>query len=369
MVPLRPMLIPVLCLLVSLLAGCDKSDDQTRQRGLSADGKSSLQTVKANGKQSVVHKGKTLGTHEQIFSPELSPTGDSAAYIARKGKTYQMFKDGKAVSKPCTMVLSPTYGPQGKSFAYAEGTGPRAETWRVVRDGKQVGDTYDRVGPPAYSPDGKSIAFAAGRDGKTYVVKNGVLGGAGYDDVLYLGFTPDGGSLIHVAVDFATDKKWLVRDGRKVSANYDRLWGWAASPDGSTLAWVARRSGDDVLVKDGTEVGKPFTTNRVVGLVFSPDGKSVAFAGGRGEWFLRKDDAPLGETFQADDVRQLLFSPDGSSIACSATERRSAFVLKNGSRVGDTYHAVSGLKNRSDGAHFEFHGMLGGRTELIQVPW
>ncbi len=370
MVRAKTALTIALAAFVGLAVGCGEQEAPLHRSVVTPDGKSVVETAKSGEKQIVVRDRKQVGgEYDRVFPPVLSPDGGSVAFIAKSGDKYTVIKDGEAVCKPRALVLNPTYSPDGKSFAYAEPQGDNGAEWSVMKDGKRVGDLYARVGPPAFSPDSQSIAFAATKDGKTFVVRDGELTGAGDDDIRQLAFTPDGRALVYVAVDFDTGKRRLMRAGQKVSADYERIWGWAASPDGQSLAWVVRRDGQDVLVKDGVEVGGPFTANEVVGPVFAPDGRAVGFAVGHGKWRMKKDDAQLGDAFDADYVRELLFSPNGSSLACSATVRRSAFVLKDGKRVGGTYRAVSALKNSADGAHFEFHGLSGRRTRLVRIPW
>jgi hypothetical protein len=369
---LRPTLPAVIAGLVALVVcpGCGERDEELHRPVVTPEGKSVIETVESGQKQTVVRDGKRIGSeYERVFPPVLSPDGESVAFVAKTDDGHVIVKDGKAIGEPASVVLHPTYSPSGKSFAYAEPRGQKGRDWCIVRDGKPVGGRYDYVGAPTFSPDGSSIAFAAKKGDKTYVARDGELTGPGHDDVRKLGFAPDGGALVYVVVDFETGEQRLMRAGKPVSPEYERIWGWAAGPDGRSLAWVARRDGQEILLKDGTEVGEPFTANEVVGPVFATDGAAVGLAVGHGTWSLRKDDARLGDPFEADYVRQLLFSPDGESLACSAVKRGAAFVVKNGLRVGGTYRAVSELKNSADGAHLEFHALVGGRKEQVRVPW
>ena len=65
---------------------------------------------------------------------------------------------------------TPTYSPDGKSFAYVAKIGDKAT---IVKDGVEF-QKYDRAGYPTYSPDGKSFAYMACDNGwgECFVVKD-----------------------------------------------------------------------------------------------------------------------------------------------------------------------------------------------------
>jgi len=147
-------------------------------------------------------------------------------------------------------------------------------------DGRR-GEEFDRVGPPSLSRDGSHVAYRAHQGDRCFVVVDGVRG-------------PDG--------EFMSDPA-LSADGRIVAYGEKRRGRWSLvvgdrrtpidhqptyvflSPDGRCVGYChderdgAGGSRGRVVVD-----GKPGETFSRVGLpVFSPDGRTVAYAADEGE--------------------------------------------------------------------------------------
>ena len=85
-------------------------------------------------------------------------------------------------------------------------------------------------------------------------------------------------SMAYVAGD--GNENFVVLDGKEGLA-FDQVADLRFSPTGSVLAYRARRGLEHFVLVDGKSMG-PYGEVEASSLVFSPDGKSVAWAGFRG---------------------------------------------------------------------------------------
>ena len=187
--------------------------------------------------------------------------------------------------------------------------------------------TTDGVFSEAFSPDGKIVALGS-FDGNIYLsdlstgkLKRTLTGHS--EDVQRVVFSPDGKTLASSSYLDETVRIWDVHTGehrRTLTEHTGDIEGLAFSPDGNTL--VSSGSGDGTIrfwdVHTGDQkhavIGH---TDYVYEVAFNPDGKSVA--SGYSDGSIRFWDAETGlhlKTFKKGyEASGLVFSKDGKTLA------------------------------------------------------
>ena len=178
---------------------------------------------------------------------------------------------------------------------------------RIVVDGKE-GKAYTQVKGDSvvFSADKKAMAYVAGDGNMNFVVLDGVLKageGTHYDDIYDLRF----------------------------------------SPVGSRLAYSARRGLEYFIVEGGKEHG-PYDNIQRGSLVFSPDGKNLAWAafGSDAKWHVCLN----GKTIDSGCdrvVSQITFSPGVSVpayVGRYVSDGKPSFALSFGGKIGRKYDAI-----------------------------
>jgi WD40 repeat protein len=206
------------------------------------------------------------------------------------------------------------------------------------------------------SADGKRFAYRSpGRP----VVVDGVAGRT-YKWVGRPTFSPDGGSVAYAAdvgggsvvVLNGTDGPKYKKVGSDVldGVYIVNVVGLVFSPDGRRLAYAAAKpKGGHVLVVDGTESAEYDS----VGLArFSADGKRIAFPAMRGRTRLLVVDGQERDLGQA-DVFGLAFSPDGTQLAY-ATRLNKVEAVTVGDVKGNGFDKVSKPCFSPDGKHVAY---------------
>ncbi len=241
--------------------------------------------------------------------------------------------------------------PDGKTLAV---TAHGLQLWSTAT-GRRIGGPLpaaDAAGPVAFSPDGRLVA-AIGTDGKARLWQvatqqetgTAVTIGPGASQGA-LAFSPDGKTLATVGAD-GTAALWSVATQGRIGAlmNAGASIGQAAggrttaavafSPDGSTLA----TAGGGIRLWDVAtqqEIGTPMTAGPepVYAVAFSPDGSTLATAGASGSARQRRWQRPaVGRGYPAGDrhaddgrpepVYAVAFSPDGSTLATAGGDGRA----------------------------------------------
>jgi len=210
--------------------------------------------------------------------------------------------------------------PNGQRLAYILKLGGKEA---LVCDGKQgpAWHSIGNVGP--FSRDSKRLPYQARTDGRAYTLSlfageedkaaamNG-KDGPGHKDVNHKPSSPDQKRFAYIATD-DKGKKFVVLNGQALKA-YEAVWSLVFSPDGKRVAFTARRDGKAMVVCDGKE-GPHYP--EVFYPMFSPDGKSLAYWARNAhlkKWFVIWDEK---EMTQLNGEPQLAFSPDGRALACA----------------------------------------------------
>lgn len=281
-------------------------------------------------------------------SAVLSANGRHVAYIDT-GAGQRVVVDGKE-QRTYDQVAGLEFNHDGSRLAYAA---KRDDRWYVVAGGRES-PGYRRVGVPHFNADGSKIAHVALLDvDKRTVVVNGQPGRS--YDVISAGlieFSPDGSRMAYGGV--RDDKCYLVVDGEEMGP-FDDLGtrtGYRFSNDGSRLAFVALVGENLHVILDGRQGSSVYD---VGDLLFSPDGKQVAFAAQEakdGPWFVFLNDEKQGP-YQTIGDESLKFSPDGTRLAYAAqVDGRWVAVVDN--QVGESHDGIAEMLFSPDGKRLAY---------------
>jgi len=312
-----------------------------------ANGEAIAFQMKRGDKAFVLHNGREQREYDRVAWLTLSEDGSHLAYAAkRNGKWFAVWDgiEGAAYD----MVMLPVLSPDGKRLAYNARNG---EDWFVVCDGKAWKQIeYHHAGNEKYfSKANRHLISTARRIGfpghfpfRDFVVVDGIGEGRLHD---WVWLAPPGDSVRYVVVDGPevrlVELTWIpgqdvpktlverpVRSLGKLPPGGVGGWSRRMSPDWQSVAWTSQRGKQKQVVFGGQEMG-PYDEVDDLSLTFSLDGKRLAFAAKRqGEWFAVVD-RKEGPRFQSG--MRIVFSPDGKHVAY--TGRRGDEPQSKGFRV------------------------------------
>ncbi|MDS4022412.1 MAG: hypothetical protein RKR03_18185 [Candidatus Competibacter sp.] len=274
--------------------------------------------------------GKRILLHETVEDQRESekPGRWLALYDVPSKTCYSanLAKDGRWGRAPFDRVGNPVFSPDGGKLGYRAKQGDR---WFVVVNDRRTPD-FDLVSAPVFSPDGQHVAYWARQDKKEFIVWDDQKGPA-FDGAGFPVFGPDGGKVAYRARE---GNQWFVIRGDKKGPAFDDI-GYYTVPD--------------------TGRGR-----EIADVVFSPDGRQLAYAARRGEqWFTVRDDQP-GPTFE--HVGLPAFGPDGR-LAHRARRNDREFILLAGKK-GPEFDFVSNPVFGADGRQMAYWARQG-KTEFI----
>jgi Tol biopolymer transport system component len=317
-----------------------------------------------------------------IADVTFSPHGKYLAYIARfEGKTrvvvggehfgpYEVSLNAEGNRLPGVWDFQ--FSPDGEHFAYRAraGTGMTLCVGKVVADPARKGarlsvsPRYESIGRasvvpvPGYGPD--AFGFIAVKRGKEYVLvwaagKEVPVGGP-YEAVAR-------GSLVRPPfapqrLDYVVRKKgkWVVVAAGREESPYGEVDRLLYSADGRH-AYAARKGKAVVLVVQGVE-SPPFDGVRYARSVFSPDGRSVAFAAHAPDGWRVVVNGQPGPTYGTIDHRTLTFSPEGKRLAYVASKGGKRFVVEGG-KAGPEFDGVLPPRFSPDGRRLGYWARKG----------
>jgi WD40 repeat protein/DNA-binding SARP family transcriptional activator len=284
---------------------------------------------------------RLVGHEDWVTSLEFSPDG-SRLLSAGADLTARIW-DLAAGTVAVTLrghdwqVDDASFSPDGQRVATASTDGT-ARIWDA-RSGVQLQQlpALSPLSAVAFSPDGGRVA-AGGTDGtiRIWDAANGrqrmILPGH-TSQIGAVAFTSGGEGLLTTSLD-GTTRRWDVsvaggRDWLTAPSAYLRYAGVAFSPDGNRFA--VPNDGDGVTVRDANTGEELLSLTghraRLVGLEFSPDGRSLAGTAARGGawaddldgasvpvWDLETGELRLVLEGHTDVVSALAFSPDGRRL-------------------------------------------------------
>jgi Tol biopolymer transport system component len=339
---------------------------------ISADGMRFAYAAKAKGRSVLFLDGEEQAQADEVSHVTLSADGKRLAYQAHRGGVAKLVIDG-AEQPAYNWSGHVVFSPDGKHFAYPCGRGGEgAGRDMIVVDGKE-GSEYVSTTVPVFSPDGRRVAHGAEKGGKSFAVVDGVEGPA-FDSVWLPVFSPDGA---HVAYRAKKGEKQevMVLDGQPGSVFEEIRTNPVFAPDGR-LAYAAQLDGKtDVLYLDGKEVGR--FEHHSDGPVFSSGGRMAyaAWALGPGHKIAVTVDGQVAAEVKwrrgkVTDVDGLVWSPDGKRLAFlqvhggvrfldaarEGTEYRAKRTLFVDGVPGTEYNvpALDNVRFSEDGAHVAY---------------
>jgi Tol biopolymer transport system component len=294
-------------------------------------------------KQFVAVDGKMEKEYEFVTWPIFTTDSKRAAYLALESGQVFTVIEGKEEKIPHAKGYF-GFSPDGNHQFYKT---KQDDKWRVVVD-EQESPPYDDIGPILFSPDSKRVAYLARQGGKWFAVVDGKKGKdyMGYWEGT-LRFSPDSKRVAYIVTEPGPWKEQTL--------GHTTIMGRAVgSPAKGSPKRILVVDGKEVKKFDyGTPFvnnagwEKPKTNGT---LIFSPDNKRVAYTGIKGsirktasikgadvhsarfsvtKWFAGidgKEEKPYDEIKQG----SLVFSPDGKHLAYIVKVNKKWAVVVDG---------------------------------------
>jgi eukaryotic-like serine/threonine-protein kinase len=234
-------------------------------------------------------------------SPQWSPDGKTIAYEARVRGTMQIFtlsagSDAVQLTRSEHSCNFPFWSPDGATLYYTSGGG----LWSIPAAGGAAQLMFEGADIAALHPDAKTVAFE--RAGKIWI--RTLKGGEarefwpGPTDSA-ISFSPDGSKL---AV-FGAKGLWILPypsgAPRKLEIHdEDVYWRLGWFPDSRHVAISTVNTGNVISsldVEDGSWQAIASASSQIRDPSVSPDGKHIAYLGGRAGWDVIEISIPNGE--------------------------------------------------------------------------
>ena len=285
------------------------------------------QVFVVDGKEYGVDVPSTSHGHYPIY---LSPDGRRVAYFTNDNEGIYLVVDGvrrEEAFYESDLVSGFAFSPDGRNCSYAF---MDADRHCVMVNGDRQGPYSEVVRDIAYSRDGRTVAYPAEVDGALSVVRNGVA--EKIEKKSYLGsifFCPDATRWAYLASDWDDEGAfdYIAVNGKpadRLRFSRKEIRPIVFSPDGRRLAYVVSSNMKMQVVVDG-RLGEPFDDTESVRDVirFSPDSRHVAYVAYReGRGYSVVVNGSVGEFQDWADPGSLVFSPDSRKLAYGARKGR-----------------------------------------------
>jgi hypothetical protein len=210
----------------------------------------------------VVADGKEGKPYDYVTGVTYTPDGAHLLYLAydrARGKSF-LVRDGEEVGSYDNLPDSSgiRFGPDGKRMYFRLRKEEGGKDGLVV-DGRAY--SYDEIKDVEFSPDGRRLVFKAQRGRGWVMVSDGAeseayepdgeKGEVGWSRDGRLAFGKEGGRVAYVGRK--DGKEFVVLDGVASGARYDAVANLDFTPDGRHVVYTARRAGKSLVVVDGVE--------------------------------------------------------------------------------------------------------------------
>lgn len=323
-----------------------------------------------DGKLQVIDNGRAGKWYEVVGDVALSRDGKRCAYGALLDGKWRMVVDGVEGPSFSTVKL-PVFSPDGAHVLYQAMAGER---WHLVLDGRVNAGTRTRYARTyGFSADSSRIAFVDDVDdrdaGRLVVSDLAFKTQTVVDPAVYVViWNPDRSRVAAVAASGAhrrvvvadLDKPAAVTRGEPV----DHVDGLVFGPDGHSVAYVADRSGARSLVLNGQE--EPLPVALLGPLVVRPDGRAVGA-------LVLSGDAAVFRQFFADagkpetgyeEAEGLTYSGDARSHAFAARTGATWSIVVNG-RMGPALDRVVSPHFSPDGRFVAYRARKDGKRFVV----
>lgn len=193
---------------------------------------------------SSVPKETISAEFDAILIYSISDNGRHVALLGRRGDKYILLKDGHELPmRRIGAAFDMSVAGSGSVFY----TVFENRKVRAFVDGKQFGKDYESITFPMFSPDARDVLFIAQRNGKSFLVVNG-METAAFDKIVSPHFSSDGTRVVYRA-RHGNRRFVVVADAKgrtiKEYARYEAVWNISFSPDGQSIGYG---------VKDGNKL-------------------------------------------------------------------------------------------------------------------
>jgi len=306
--------------------------------------------------------------------PALSEDGRAYAFAGQVAKDRFRLISSGAEGPDFDGIITSRVSRDGARVAYA---GRRGDKRHVVVDGKES-DAWDGIGgnPLCFSPDGRHVAYIARLDKAWHVV----LDGKSQNLIPYQGvhvqgmaFAPEGGRWAYRATEVSDITSWSGQNGvERVTIGYrvfaddgdhgihSRTESLVFSPDGRRLAYVGKDSKGGQFVVHERKPGPKY--EEVADLVMSADGSTLAHAAKKeGKWYCVVNGR---ETGPFEKVGKVSLTADGRSVAFAAVRDGRAIVVRDGV-AGGAHDETLAVSLSPGGRHLAYWAKLNGKAILV----
>ena len=318
----------------------------------------------------VILDGKDGPVHGEVLrgTPIFAGNSNRLAYGASSSLPFDV-----TPAKKWSVVLDNGEGPKvegigsgslrfsddGTRLAYTVSNGQK---WSVLLDGYEFASAEATISDSlTFSPDSRRFSCAIVNSGRTFVVLDGALSPP-YDGVLRgpTLFSPDSGN--HAYAACRADKLFVNAHGKEYGP-YSNVGGMVFSPDGRHLAFAADKIGTWTVVIDGIE-GGGYDLVAASSPQYNRGGTSIAFGARRnGKWAVIKEGQTITAGADALGKGTPTFGPTGSLAAI--TLRQGKMYLNVDGVEGKPYSSIAGLVFSSDGKRTAFSAKID--TSWVQV--
>jgi hypothetical protein len=332
--------------------------------------------VQAAGGVRLAFKDQVGPAHEGIEGVAISPDGRRVAYAAREKGQVRVLLDGKA-GAAFERVGEPLFSRDSRHLVY-----------RAQAEGRYHLVIDERRGPPLAGIDGEPFLLARREEvvvverategarqevvAYTFTMQRRVL--AGLDGATELHPSDDGSRLVAVEGDSGARRVVTLTFGDAVqrveSEAFEEVTGLAFDPTSAHLMWVGSIGGQAFAVLDGTKEPVP-TIDIVARPAFDPARKSFTYAHVRGEEVHLATafggTVPPGPAYSS--VEELVRSPDGRHLAFAGGRRTEGgeeyFVVVDGVEATERWDRVVSPRFSPDGRFLAYRARKDGQRFLV----